>query len=145
MNRTGLTLLLWFLSLVAGCAIPIPHTTEWAPEMSGRVLDAATGDPIAGVSLEYAWTHGAEDDEPIETFVTSGSDGSFDLPALKQRHWGYMFAVALNYSLPCPKWGRGAWVTVEHPGYLLWERQIDPKTAGFEYAEGIQVELTPTP
>lgn len=144
MNLTYLPALL-LVNTAVGCAIPFPHTTEWAPELSGQVMDAETGEPVEGVCLRYVWTNGVEDDGPIEVSAKSDALGHFVLPALKQSHWGYMFSIALNYSLPYPKWGREAWVLAEHSGYEVLEFQVDPETVEPAHPDGLHVVLNPIP
>jgi hypothetical protein len=66
------------LLMLAGCIIPYPHTTPRFAGVSGRVLDAKTHQPVAGVSV-------AIHDHP-STVTKTDSSGNFHLSAERNHH-----------------------------------------------------------
>jgi hypothetical protein len=81
MGRCSLLLLIPCVICSGGCI----YTNTLAPGVTGRVLDAETGLPVAGAQI-------ARESGGIVGFeraarVTSGTDGSFDMPPLRHTTW----------------------------------------------------------
>jgi hypothetical protein len=94
------------VGVLAGC-LPIPHTTPRSNEFSGRVLDAETHLPIAGVSVSL-------NQSPHHTIYTD-SNGYFRMKAQENFHWLY---VAPEGHWPNPK---DPEMKISHPNYItLW-------------------------
>ena len=74
------------------------------PGVSGTVLDARTGAPVAGAAVSVAPVRG---DDPVGT-ATTVTDGSFRVPP--RRHWGVYIVPGDVFALPFT-------LSVQHDGY----------------------------
>lgn len=90
------------ICLLTGC-LPIPHTTERTPEISGRVLDAQTHSPIQRAKIFLV-------QKPHHTTLTDAS-GRFRLKETRNFHWAYI--------TPEGDWPdrKGNVIEIVHPGY----------------------------
>jgi hypothetical protein len=70
--------------LAGGCILPIPHLDKTCGAIDGRVLDKATGLPIAGAEVSVAYDEGAP------TTKVTGVDGGFHFGA-KYEFWPILY------------------------------------------------------
>lgn len=103
MDIYRLTIFLALLGLT-GC-VPFPHTSERFPAMQGRVVDAATDQPISGALVTVH-------DHPSTESKTDAS-GSFHFSKHRNYHLGVTFGIC------SPSWPEGsAWsdlLNISHP------------------------------
>jgi len=103
-----------FLALAAltGC-VPFPHTSERFPAMQGRVVDAATGQPISGVLV-------AVHDHP-STKSKTDAIGVFHFSKRRNYHLGVTFGICGT------SWPEGSeWADLLDMSHLAYEsRQVD--------------------
>lgn len=92
MKRLALLLLPCLAVLSSGCIIlPIPHPRTHQPPREGRVVDAVTGEPVAGARVVST---GLE-----ERLRTTDAEGRFRFPAVRSWHGAYLCTPALSYSI----------------------------------------------
>jgi hypothetical protein len=96
-------------ALLAGCVvIPAPYIKVTAPEIRGRVVNAATQQPVPGVTVAFeGQEHGT---------VRSGADGSFRLPRQHDLVLTKVFTPCPVYEYPTPRRLPGA-VVLHKPGW----------------------------
>ncbi|HXD00167.1 MAG TPA: hypothetical protein VN048_12560 [Verrucomicrobiae bacterium] len=101
------------LALLTGC-LPIPHTTDRSGEVTGRVVDAHTREPIQGAEIFLV-------EKPHHPTYTD-TNGHFDMKATRNFHWAY--------APPEGDWpqGKGDIITVSYPNYL--PKDISPNMVG---------------
>ena len=87
----GLLIPLWFCS---GCVIPCPHIKQTCGPVNGMVMDDVEKTPIANARLSIAHPDGGK------RTTKTDANGYFSFPAKYRFHWGILFGVALNHSLP---------------------------------------------
>jgi hypothetical protein len=78
----------------SGCVLPIPHFKQTCGPIEGAVFDAKTRRPLRSVCVSAHYPDGGE----LRTLTDE--TGRFCLPSKHRFHCGFMFGVALNYSLP---------------------------------------------
>lgn len=100
------------LAMNTGCILPVPHIKQTCGRTDGVVIDAVSHRPVHSAELVVRHPDGGE-------FKARTDDaGRFSFPAKHCFHWGYLFGVALNYSLPYDcGWFGHAGMTVEHADY----------------------------
>ena len=129
------------LAALTGC-VPFPHTSERFPAMQGRVVDAATGQPISGALV-------AVHDHPSTKSETDAS-GAFHFPKRRNYHLGVTFGICGT------SWPEGSeWsdlLDISHPTYELRQvdasKQIIPSSAPYDYDKPYElrdISLTPKP
>jgi hypothetical protein len=94
--------------LLAGCVVPIPHTTLRSSELQGRVLDARTREPIQGAKVFLTY-------QPSVSCRTDSS-GHFRLKATYNFHLAYLPVGGETGDWPNPQTEHG--ITVSHTSYL---------------------------
>ena len=96
----------------SGCILPVPHVKRTCHPVAGTVLDGRTRVPVADAAVHICYPDGGQ------RTTRTGPAGRFRFPAKHRFHWGYLFGVALNYSLPYDcGWFDFTAVTVDAPGY----------------------------
>ena len=104
----------------AGCVIPkpIPGSVMVAPDVRGRILDSATGKPVAGAQVTVA--------SRPETLAVSGKDGHFHVEQLRQQY-AIEFVDPGGVTGYCPPLGKIVFrLDIAHPEYQdshLWIRE----------------------
>jgi hypothetical protein len=112
--RTSLAMLLLTATAVSvgGCVIPFPHIKQTSGPVEGVVVDGVTGEPLQGATVCVAYPDGGTREALTDTA------GRFRFGSKHRFHWGYVFGVALNYSLPYDcGWHDFNYVVVEADGY----------------------------
>jgi hypothetical protein len=97
---------------LTGCVVlPVPHTTQSSPQISGRTLDSRTRRPVVGASIRLA--------NLPKVATTTGSDGRFTLNARRNFHvlWyaNPSFVMHFPYADARHYWSGSMHVT--HGGY----------------------------
>lgn len=82
--RIRYVILIFVPVILSGC-LPFPHTSERFPAMQGRILDAATGQPISGVTI-------AIHDHPTTTSKTD-KIGFFHFSKHRNYHLGITVGI----------------------------------------------------
>ena len=95
---------------LAGCIEPVPHTSIRAAQISGRVVDGITRQPLPGVQIIL------EDDEALSTKTDAG--GNFVLHGKKNFHIAKMIGVCAELDLPEGKHYLPI-IEVTNAGYLV--------------------------
>ena len=110
--RFFITLSLLGAVALTGCvALPVPHTTQSSPKISGRALDSRTRQPVAGASVQLT--------NLPKVATTTGSDGRFTLNATHNFHliWyaNPSFVLHIPYADARYYWSGSLRIT--HDGY----------------------------
>jgi hypothetical protein len=89
-----------FLVVFSGCVIVYPHMRQVAPVYTGRLLDAATHQPLKDVPI---CIRGLPDTER-----KSAQYGTFRIGPAHKFKWGILFTPPLIHDLPgpCMEWYR---------------------------------------
>ena len=83
-----------FCVFLNGCIIPWPHVKQTCGPICGNVMIGKPNNPIEGAHIEVRYPDGG-------TRTTETNEyGFFHFPEKKRFHWGVLFGVALNHSLP---------------------------------------------
>lgn len=122
MKRTRLLLLPALLAsaFLCGCIIPIPvpGKEEVSPEISGRIIDGKTKQPVVGAQVEVVdspWSPGSRKSKGRPKTITD-DQGRFKLPA--DKHFYLM-----SFATPCPTYhfppvGEDTdFILISHPDY----------------------------
>ena len=87
MKRMVLRLLMIPLVFVTGCVLlPVPHEQWLSPRFSGKVVDAQTGRPLAGVKVTLRGDRCAEDEVGPVVGYTDAT-GGFAVLASRRTLW----------------------------------------------------------
>jgi len=100
------------LSTLTGCVLPLPHIKHTCGTIDGTVIDEHSRQPIKDAEVKVSYPDGGQ------RKTQTDAAGRFHFPSKHRFHWGYVFGVALNYSLPndCG-WFAFSTVTIEAEGY----------------------------
>jgi hypothetical protein len=104
---------MWLLLLVA--CIPIPHDQQRSPELHGTLVDASQ-QPIAGATAHLEANPTGTGCTPQHTTVTA-ADGSFVLPATKEREAAFGFGDRRDRWRVCIQMPDGSAVEWENEDY----------------------------
>jgi hypothetical protein len=104
-----------------GCLI-LPFRTDESSVVKGRVSDYATGQPVAGAQVQYAFSS-----TRWRTSSESQEDGTFEVGPIHQWHW--LLYIGSPGMVPEPAWLMGLMhcrseLTVAADGYLTTNRQF---------------------
>ena len=97
---------------LTGCvALPIPHTTQSSPKISGRALDSRTRRPVAGASVQLA--------NLPKIATTTGSDGRFTLDATRNFHliWYANPSFVMHFPYADARYYWSGSLRITHDGY----------------------------
>lgn len=114
-NPCTLVLLMVSITLFcSGCIIPYPHIKQTCGPVNGIVVDDVEKAPIANARLSIAYPDGGK------RTTKTDANGYFSFPAKHRFHWGILFGVALNHSLPFDGYVPGFTVlNVSADGYTM--------------------------
>jgi hypothetical protein len=119
-----------FAILLSGCAIPYPHTSDRSFGITGRVVDAETGLPIAGARiqpLDYLRRSNSVPaivpDLATTPVTVSEVDGRFNLPRTKNMRWTKTVLAPCYVGVTDGR--RYSLYIVTRPGYIPVD--FDPK------------------
>lgn len=111
----GTLFIMLFLSFFCcGCIIPCPHIKQTCEPVNGIVVDEADKTPVENARLSIAYPDGGKRTTKTDT------NGHFSFPAKHRFHWGILFGVALNHSLPFDCYAPGFTVlNISAEGYTM--------------------------
>jgi hypothetical protein len=96
----------------SGCIIPCPHFKQTCSEIQGIVVDEQTKAPVSNASININYVDGGSRETKTD------QKGYFLLSPKYRFHWGILFGVALNHSLPFDEYmGSFSEITIEAEGY----------------------------
>jgi len=110
--RFPITLSLLGAVVLAGCVVlPVPHTTQSSPKISGRALDSRTRRPVAGASVQLG--------NLPQIATTTGSDGRFTLNATRNFHllWYANPSFVMHFPFADARYYWSGSLRITHDGY----------------------------
>jgi hypothetical protein len=120
----GLATLAVTVLLLAGCgSLKGPHQQYTSPAVSGRVLEAATGQPLKGARVSRLTSRPEADDPFLKTAgeqliadspIITGTDGTFYIPAVRAAYLLFGPSGSLTLTL-----------RAEHSGFLTLTTNLD--------------------
>lgn len=90
-----------FVLFCSGCIIPFPHVKKTCSAIRGIVVDETTKQPIENASINIYYPDGGS------RKTKTDPKGYFAFSTKYRFHWGVLFGVALNHSLPCDHYING--------------------------------------
>ena len=112
MRRIAAILLVFSCAALGGCVLPIPHVKKTCGTIEGALLDGDSLRPVEDAKVQAYYPDGGHREKRTD------AAGRFDFGSKYRFHWGYLFGVALNYSLPYDiGWWDFSVLTVDAPGY----------------------------
>jgi len=104
--------LLLMLFVSGGCIIPFPHVKKTCDPLCGNVVDSDANHPIKNATIEIRYPDGGC------RKTNTNEYGSFYFSKKTRFHWGILFGVALNHSLPFDCYHEGfTFLKVDAEGY----------------------------
>jgi hypothetical protein len=95
---------------------PVPHLSRQSPRLKGRVVDAASGNPIQGASVQVLNRGDAHGDLYAGAIAKTKANGEFRLGATYNLHLLYYCNPSFQFSLPLGSYWKGE-LRVTHAGY----------------------------
>lgn len=102
-----------FVLFGSGCIIPFPHVKQTCSAIRGIVVDETTRQPIENASINIYYPDGGS------RKTKTDPRGYFAFSTKYRFHWGVLFGVALNHSLPFDEYRNGfSSLVIEADGYI---------------------------
>lgn len=142
--------------LLSGCVFfpyPIPHTQKRSPIVTGQVVDAKTGRPIEGATVQLTTDnnpkppYGHSSHAPLGEPQTTSADGQFYFPTKRNFHLIYILHPRTPIGIPRqPTWDEG--VRISKPGYRPafeeWSNSVSWRWGNADQIDFGKISLTKT-